>query len=47
MFNKDVISDRIIENIDRRTDIYMQDDLKKRAYIIDVTVVKDENCYIN
>ena len=47
MFNKDVISNRITENIARRPDIYMQDDLKKKSYIIDVTIVKDENYRIS
>ena len=44
MFNKNIISHRIIDKIARRPDIY-QNDENKKAYIIDITIIKDDNYF--
>ena len=45
MFNKNIIDNRVTQSISRRPNIYIQNDKEKKAYIIDVTMVKDNNYF--
>ena len=43
LFNKDIISTRLTDRMVRRPDIYLQKDLNNKAYIINVTIVIENN----